>query len=185
MAMIAAPSTAASVKISEATVESYDSITTCDQARAKAGAFVKAINIALHGRSYPLVRGVAKVADQKLNVAAIRVGEQLTVPDAQASKDKIITAKETACAPEISSFNILAGGSFAMFTDPETFNWTGNIAILTVLVIYVTMVYGPIVAILVEMFQARIYYCLWYPIAIATMSGSSVRCSSRTCLAPT
>ncbi|WP_234884981.1 MFS transporter, partial [Rhizobium rhizogenes] len=91
-----------------------------------------------------------------------------------------------------------------MVADPAAINWPLTIAILTILVIYVTMVYGPIAAILVEMFPTRIrytgmslpyhigngwfggllpatvfamsaakgdiYYGLWYPIAIATMT---------------
>jgi hypothetical protein len=36
--------------------------------------------------------------------------------------------------------------------------WFGIILLLTVLVIYVTMVYGPIAAMLVEMFPTRIRY---------------------------
>jgi len=42
--------------------------------------------------------------------------------------------------------------------DPAQINWTMVIALLTILVIYVTMVYGPIAAMLVEMFPTRIRY---------------------------
>ncbi|MEP7297840.1 MAG: MFS transporter [Burkholderiales bacterium] len=42
--------------------------------------------------------------------------------------------------------------------DPEKVNKVMVIAILTILVIYVTMVYGPIAAMLVEMFPTRIRY---------------------------
>jgi hypothetical protein len=45
-----------------------------------------------------------------------------------------------------------------MVADPAAVNWTKVIAILFVLVLYVTMVYGPIAAILVEMFPTRIRY---------------------------
>ena len=45
-----------------------------------------------------------------------------------------------------------------MVADPAAVNWMKVIAILTVLVIYVTMVYGPIAAMLVEMFPTRIRY---------------------------
>ena len=41
---------------------------------------------------------------------------------------------------------------------PEKLNTVAVVAILTVLVIYVTMVYGPIAAMLVEMFPTRIRY---------------------------
>lgn len=166
----AAAGTAASVKIGDKTVDSYDAIAAGDTAKAKDGVFVKSVNMALQGAGYPLVRGAAKVADQKLDAfiaanpelkldaAAIRAGEKVTVPAAQAIKDKIVTAEEAAAAPEVGFFNIPAGGSFAMVADPAAVNWTAVIAILTVLVIYVTMVYGPIAAILVEMFPTRIRY---------------------------
>lgn len=49
-------------------------------------------------------------------------------------------------------------GAFAMVADPAGVNWWGIIGILFILVLYVTMVYGPIAAILVEMFPTRIRY---------------------------
>ena len=45
-----------------------------------------------------------------------------------------------------------------MVAAPDEVNWPLTILILTILVIYVTMVYGPIAAILVEMFPTRIRY---------------------------
>jgi hypothetical protein len=42
--------------------------------------------------------------------------------------------------------------------DPAQINWPAAIAILTFFVILVTMVYGPIAALLVELFPARIRY---------------------------
>jgi hypothetical protein len=42
--------------------------------------------------------------------------------------------------------------------DPSQINWPMTVVILTILVIYVTMVYGPIAAMLVEMFPTRIRY---------------------------
>jgi MFS family permease len=86
--------------------------------------------------------------------------------------------------------------------DPARANLPLTLALLVVLMLYVTMVYGPIAAYLVELFPTRIryssmslpyhigngwfggflaaalvvlsgniYYGLWYPIAIAAMSG--------------
>ena len=89
--------------------------------------------------------------------------------------------------------------------DRSRINFPAALALLTVLMLYVTMVYGPIAAYLVELFPTRIryssmslpyhigngwfggflpflaaalvvltgniYYGLWYPIAIAAMSG--------------
>ncbi|TIR95740.1 MAG: MHS family MFS transporter, partial [Mesorhizobium sp.] len=53
---------------------------------------------------------------------------------------------------------IPGGGAFAMVADPEAVNWPVTIGILFILVVFVTMVYGPIAAILVEMFPTRIRY---------------------------
>ena len=42
--------------------------------------------------------------------------------------------------------------------DPSQLNWPMTVAILALLVIYVTMVYGPIAAFLVELFPTKIRY---------------------------
>jgi MFS family permease len=168
--------TPASVKIGEKIVSSYVGATIdADDAAKKAAAgsgaaFGKQMNIALHDGGYPLNRGAATVADQKLDgfiaanpevtldAAAIRAGEKKTVPVAQAIKDKLVTAEEAGAATEITAYSIPGAGAFTMVADPAAVNWTMVIAILFVLVIYVTMVYGPIAAILVEMFPTRIRY---------------------------
>jgi MFS family permease len=166
----AAPGAAATVKIGNETVEAYNAIAAGDQAKAKDAAFVKAVNISLRDGGYPLKRAAAKVTDQKLDAfiaanpelkldaAAIRAGEKATVPTEQAVKDKLLTAEEAAGAPEITVYSIAGGGAFAMFADPAAVNWPKTIGILFILVIFVTMVYGPIAAILVEMFPTRIRY---------------------------
>ncbi|RUW65643.1 MFS transporter, partial [Mesorhizobium sp. M4B.F.Ca.ET.049.02.1.2] len=119
---------------------------------------------------YPLKRAAAKVPDQKLDAfiaanpelkldaAAIRGGEKTTVAVDQAVKDKLLTKDEAAGAPEITVYSIPGGGAFAMFADPAAVNWPMTIGILFILVLFVTMVYGPIAAILVEMFPTRIRY---------------------------
>ena len=56
----AAPGTAATVKIGDETVESYDAIAAGDKATAMDAAFNKAINIALHDGGYPLNRGAGQ-----------------------------------------------------------------------------------------------------------------------------
>lgn len=166
----AAAGTAASVKIGNETVESYDAVAAGDQAKAKDAAFVKAVNMSLQDSGYPLKRAAIKVADQKLDAfiaanpelkldaAAIRGGEKTSVPIEQAVKDKILTTDEAAGAPEVTVYNIPGGGPFAMFADPAAVNWPMTIGILFILVLFVTMVYGPIAAILVEMFPTRIRY---------------------------
>ena len=166
----AAAGTAATVKIGEATIESYDSIAAGDKAAGLGNAFNKSVNLALHDAGYPLVRGAATVADQKLDAfvaanpevkldaAAIRAGEKKMVPTEKAIKDKLVTAEDAAGATEIATYSVPAAGAFTMVADPAAVNWPMVIAILFVLIVYVTMVYGPIAAILVEMFPTRIRY---------------------------
>ncbi len=166
----AAPGTPATVKVGEETVTSYDSIAAGAEAAALGKAFEKGVFIALKDGGYPLVRGAAKVADQKLDafaaanpevtldVAAIRAGEKTTVPVEQAIKDKLLTAEEAGGATEITVYSVPAAGNFTMVANPAEVNWPMVIAILFVLILYVTMVYGPIAAILVEMFPTRIRY---------------------------
>ena len=74
------------------------------------------------------------------------------------SRTSSITAEEAAGATEVTVYTVPGAGAFKMVADPAQVNWPMVIAILFVLVIYVTMVYGPIAAILVEMFPTRIRY---------------------------
>ncbi|MER8567723.1 MFS transporter [Mesorhizobium sp. M0924] len=166
----AAAGTPASVMIGSATVASYDAKAAGDKKAASDAAFKKGINLALQGGGYPLKRAAAKVADQKLDAfvaanpelkldaAAIRAGEKTAVPTEQAIKDKVLTKDEAAGATEVTVYSVPAAGAFAMFADPAQVNWAKVIGILFILVLYVTMVYGPIAAILVEMFPTRIRY---------------------------
>ncbi|TPO02708.1 MFS transporter [Mesorhizobium sp. B1-1-5] len=166
----AASGTAATVKIGNETVASYDAVAAGDQAKAKEAAFQKAVNMSLRDGGYPLKRAAAKVPDQKLDAfiaanpelkldaAAIRGGEKATVPADKAIADKLLTKDEAAGAPEVTVYNIPGGGPFAMTADPAAINWPLTIGILFILVLFVTMVYGPIAAILVEMFPTRIRY---------------------------
>jgi MFS family permease len=50
------------------------------------------------------------------------------------------------------------GAIVPKFADPSQVNWPMTLLILTIMVIYVTMVYGPIAAFLVEMFPTKIRY---------------------------
>jgi MFS family permease len=106
---------------------------------------------------------------------------------------------------EVGYREALAAAGYPATADPERINYPVTLLLLIVLMIYVTMVYGPIAAYLVELFPSRIryssmslpyhigngwfggflpflaaalvvltgnvYYGLWYPIAIAAMSG--------------
>jgi len=167
----AAPGTPATVRIGDTTIESYDVVAAGDQAKARGAAFNNAVHLALQQAGYPLVRDPAKVVDTKLDAfiaanpglnldaAAIRGGQSTTMPTEQAVKDGLLTAEEAAAAgSEVTVFTIPDAGAFKMVADPEAVSWPLVILILLVLVIYVTMVYGPIAAILVEMFPTRIRY---------------------------
>ncbi|MEP9372472.1 MFS transporter [Mesorhizobium sp. KR1-2] len=166
----AAPGTPAVVKIGDETVESYDAIAAGDQAKAKQAVFVKGVNTALHDAGYPLIRETSKVPDVKLDAfvaanpelnldtAAIRAGEKTMVPVADLIASKAITAEEADGATEMAVYTIPGSGAFKMVADPAAVSWPMVIGILFILVLYVTMVYGPIAAILVEMFPTRIRY---------------------------
>ena len=53
---------------------------------------------------------------------------------------------------------LIAGAGYPKSADPSKINYVGAVAILILLVIYVTMVYGPIAAFLVELFPTQIRY---------------------------
>eukprot|EP00913_Durusdinium_trenchii_P011335 g10646.t1 len=160
----------ASVKIGDATVASFDAVAAGADAKAKTGAFEKQVNVALQQAGYPLVRAPSKVPEAKLDAfvaanpelgldaAAIRAGEKTTVAGPDLVTQKLLTAQEAAGVTDMAVYNVPKSGAFAMVADPQRVNWVTVIAVLTVLVIYVTMVYGPIAALLVELFPTRIRY---------------------------
>jgi MFS family permease len=104
----------------------------------------------------------AGVSYRRLNapagaVAEIRSGSTtLTAPD-----PRVVTGKERKAA--IASFQTsakaaLAAAGYPDKADPQAINKPMVVLILWVLVVYVTLVYGPIAALLVELFPARIRY---------------------------
>ncbi|AOG54571.1 MULTISPECIES: MFS transporter [Brucella] len=216
----AAPGTPATITIGDTTIQSYDAVQAGTDAAAKQAALAHGVNLALQQAGFPLVRDTAKVPDSKLdafvaanpelqlNADAIRAGDAKTmVSAADLVKQKLLTQSEAeslGVSSEQAVYSIPNAGAFKMVADPAQVNWVLTIAILTILVIYVTMVYGPIAAILVEMFPTRIrytgmslpyhigngwfggllpagvfalsaakgdiYYGLWYPIIIASVT---------------
>ena len=160
----------ATVKIGDATITSYDAVAAGADAAAKDKAFQKQVNTALHDGGYPLVRGAAQVPDAKLdafiaanpelnlNADAVRAADKKMVATDKLVADKLLTPAETGGAAEMAVYTVAGGGAFSMVADPAAVNWVVIIAVLTVLVIYVTMVYGPIAALLVELFPTRIRY---------------------------
>jgi MFS family permease len=160
----------ATVKIGDNTVTSYDAITAGADAKAKQTVLEKAINVALHDAGYPLSRSPAKVPDSKLdgfiaanpelglNAEAVRAGDKAAVASADLVSQKLLTAEEANGITTMPVYTVANGGAFTMKADPARVNWIGTIAVLFVLVLYVTMVYGPIAALLVELFPTRIRY---------------------------
>ncbi len=160
----------ATVKIGDNTVTSYDAIAAGADGKAKQTALEKGINVALHDAGYPLTRGAVKVPDSKLdgfiaanpelglNADAVRAGDKATVSSADLVSQKLLTTEEANGVTDMPVYTVANGGAFTMKADPARVNWVGTIAVLFVLVLYVTMVYGPIAALLVELFPTRIRY---------------------------
>jgi MFS family permease len=90
-------------------------------------------------------------------IAEIRSGATtLTAPD-----PKTVTGKERKDAIakfQAAAKTALTAAGYPEKADPATINKPMVVLILFVLVLYVTMVYGPIAALLVELFPARIRY---------------------------
>ena len=90
-------------------------------------------------------------------VAQIRSGETtLAAPD-----PRVVTGADRKAA--ITAFqgkakSMIAAAGYPDKADPATINKPMIVLILFILVVYVTMVYGPIAALLVELFPARIRY---------------------------
>ncbi|WP_431207003.1 MFS transporter [Burkholderia cepacia] len=86
--------------------------------------------------------------------AQIKVGDTV-IP---AYEGKATDAKAQGAAFDKTLASTLKAAGYPAKADPAQLNWPMTIVILTILVIYVTMVYGPIAAMLVEMFPTRIRY---------------------------
>ncbi|WP_261537815.1 MFS transporter [Burkholderia multivorans] len=86
--------------------------------------------------------------------AQIKVGDTV-IP---AYDGKVADAKAQGAAFDKTLASTLKAAGYPAKADPAQLNWPMTIVILTILVIYVTMVYGPIAAMLVEMFPTRIRY---------------------------
>jgi len=86
------------------------------------------------------------------SIARIRIGEQeIAAYDGAA-------APHGAAAFDAEATAAIRAHGYPASADPEAVDMGRVIAILTVLVLYVTMVYGPIAAMLVELFPTRIRY---------------------------
>jgi hypothetical protein len=91
------------------------------------------------------------------SVAIVKIGDKvLTSYNANGLSKEDAAAKEKAFSKELSDAIKAAG--YPSKADPAQMNKPMVLLLLVILVIYVTMVYGPIAAMLVEMFPTRIRY---------------------------
>jgi MFS family permease len=95
-------------------------------------------------------------------IASIKVGDK-TYPSFNGTMaadgldmDKASKAKEAALKKDLGASLKEAG--YPAKADPATINKPAVVGLLFILVLYVTMVYGPVAAMLVEMFPTRIRY---------------------------
>ncbi|EJL92033.1 arabinose efflux permease family protein [Herbaspirillum sp. CF444] len=97
------------------------------------------------------------VAGAPGSVATVKIGDKIiTSYDAAGLSKEDAAAKDKAFSKELADDIKLAG--YPTKADPEQMNKPMVLLLLFILVIYVTMVYGPIAAALVEMFPTRIRY---------------------------
>ena len=90
-------------------------------------------------------------------VATIKIGDKtLTSYDANGLSKADAAAKDKAFSAELAGD--VKGAGYPTKADPDQINKPMVLLLLFILVIYVTMVYGPIAAMLVEMFPTRIRY---------------------------
>jgi len=98
-----------------------------------------------------------QVAAASGSIAAVKVGSQtFTAPDPAKVTGEERKAAITAFQGEVKAALTAAG--YPAAADPDAIDTPVVIAILTYLVLLVTMVYGPIAALLVELFPTRIRY---------------------------
>jgi hypothetical protein len=91
------------------------------------------------------------------SLASIKIGEKVIQGyDAAGLSKEDVAAKDKAFKKELGDAIKEAG--YPTKADPAQINYVMVVVLLTILVIYVTMVYGPIAAMLVEMFPTRIRY---------------------------
>ena len=110
-------------------------------------------------KSYLAKAGVpyANVSAPAGSVARVRIGttEVMSFPGAGLPAATLTPQK---AAFEKTLADALKAAGYPPKADPAKINVPLTVAILTLLVFYVTMVYGPIAAMLVEMFPTRIRY---------------------------
>ncbi|QLD49329.1 MFS transporter [Paraburkholderia fungorum] len=87
-------------------------------------------------------------------LAEIKVGDTVI----NTYDGKAADAKDQGKAFDKTLATTLKTAGYPPKADPSQINWPMSVVILTIMMIYVTMVYGPMAAMLVELFPARIRY---------------------------
>ena len=138
----AAPGTAATIKVGDTLISSYsvDKVSDADIAAAKDAA----------GKKLEDLKAAAKPE------AEIKAAADALAAFGKDAKAATVKAKEGTMVAALSG--ALKAAGYPTKADPAKMNKPLIVAILTYLVILVTMVYGPIAAMLVEMFPTRIRY---------------------------
>jgi MFS family permease len=97
-------------------------------------------------------------ARQSMEVAVVKIGDKaIEVPSIEGTPSAA-EYKEAQDGVSAQLKDALAAAGYPAKADMSQFNYPMVILLCTILVIYVTMVYGPIAAWLVELFPARIRY---------------------------
>ncbi|MDZ7813118.1 MAG: MFS transporter [Ideonella sp.] len=139
----APPGVAAVIRVGQTQIVSYDreTISAADMA-----AFEQAAADTLHA-----LRAIPDTSRTALNHA-----EEALASFGRDARTATLKAKEAKMAAELNA--ALREAGYPEQADPAQIDKPRVILILSILVLYVTMVYGPIAAILVEMFPTRIRY---------------------------
>jgi MFS family permease len=116
----------------------------CDLAK---GALAR-MGVSYSNVSAPDMTGRAEVRVGDATLEVVSLGARLSTAEYKAGQDEVNARVKAA---------ITAAG-YPAKADMDAFNFPMVILLCTILVIYVTMVYGPIAAWLVELFPARIRY---------------------------
>ena len=98
----------------------------------------------------------SNVAAPAGTVASIKVGDKVITSFDKGKAGATAAAQEKTFTDAITA--AIRGAGYPASADPAKINMPVVILILTILVIYVTMVYAPIAALLVELFPTRIRY---------------------------
>ena len=156
----ALPGTVAVIKVGETVINSYSpaKVSEADYPVAKEAAAKGAQAAAKRVEGLKAMATPAKEDQDKLKAAEKELKDASALVASFDKDPKAATVKVTEGQFKKTVNGALKAAGYPAKADPAQVNKPLIVAILTVLVIYVTMVYGPIAAMLVEMFPTRIRY---------------------------